>query len=820
MHTSTASPLSPRPRTSRLRNAIVGAAMFAAWSVGGMLPLGYAQQQFVVQLRNGMRLGPGVTTETDSITTNNFQLGGGGAGKPILVLDDGLRRTYVNLSARNVISNEESIVAAQEQLELPSAAEAARSGGAPAILNIMAVSEFNKYGRRTYTFNTTRGRVDVLQGITLLTPTFAKVEVLRTGTEEFVWDQRIATSSIPAPTLREILNQALDLSKSADWLRLVSFYMQAERYQEASDVMMEALTKFPSQLAERRAVVQQLDQMLASQKFDEIKLRRNSGQQQLAKTLLGSFPVSALSSENQVKLDDEIKTMQQQVLVVADIVKALQEQVAQLPAADQQLVQSVVQEIAEEVNLDSIVRFDDFQRLRRDTSIPAENLVSYAIGGWLLGPGAGIDNFAVAKSLVRVRAAVIEYLNEADEARRQQILRELAAEEGADPARLSKLLAIMKPPQALPNSAEGDPEGLCRLSVRLPGQVAPVDYVVQVPPEYDPNRKYPCILALPGRGESPELEINWWCGINVELNSGEYRFGQATRYGYIVVSPDWMTPNQGEYQYTEGEHARILACLRDAFRKLSIDTDRVFLSGHFDGATAAWDLALAHPDLWAGAIMLSPGADKYIVQYTENIRTQAKNPDQIPLGTYIVYGELDGTRNSSDLGNVATRYLTTPAYDTMVVEYRGQGRGHFSAELPRIMEWMQLSSHRRIRNPQFIEARTMRSGDRFFYWLEAPSLLPKVAGNPIQFVPANYGMFEARRLESAINGVMVSSIPSPNRSAIVWLTPEMVDFGRKVTITIAGDRHNLDLAPDIGVMLEDVRGRGDRMHVFWQKVVF
>jgi pimeloyl-ACP methyl ester carboxylesterase len=270
---------------------------------------------------------------------------------------------------------------------------------------------------------------------------------------------------------------------------------------------------------------------------------------------------------------------------------------------------------------------------------------------------------------------------------------------------------------------------------------------------------------LGGNGNRPEVEIDWWCGVNAQLESGErFRFGQATRYGYIVISPAWMTDRQSDYQYTEAEHARILACLRDAARHLSIDTDRLFISGHFAGATAAWDLAVSHPDLWAGAIMISPGADKYIFHYCKNLSAPARNPDNIPLGTYLVYGELDETRNSSMMGTVATEQLnpnSTDIYDAMAVEYHGDGRTRFAAELPRIMEWMELSSHRRNRAPQLIEMRSMRQGDRFFYWLESPSISPEFVGNPFQFDPSRYAQFSARLLDSTANGVAVTKIPLP-----------------------------------------------------------
>ncbi len=795
----------------RTSSALLVAYAAMAWS-GIQL---HAQQLYNIQLKNGMRFGPGVLSDTDSLSTNAFQRGGGGetSGKSIGLLDDGLRFTYFNLAPINIQGREVSTAPALEQFELPSSPESVRSGDPPPISGIRYMTAFNKYGRRTVGFSTLRGPVDVLQGITLLTPVYAELEILRWQQDKFAFDSRIATSSIPAQSLREILLQAIDLNNSSDWLRVVTFYMQAERFNEARSLLEEALERFPLELADRRAVLDQLNQRLANQMFDEIKRRRASGQHAFATTLLGKFPPQILPLETQVKLGDEIKAIQQQVLLTTEITTELRKYVAVLPEPDQQVIASLVEEILRELSLETLVRMADFQRLRFDDDLPNENKVALALAGWMLGTGVGLDNFATVKSLLRVRGMVREYLNDAPEPRRQQILSQLHSEEGATPPLLDQLLENMKPPQPLPSADSAEVPGLLALAVTTDAGET-VDYLAQLPPEYDPNRKYPCVLALPGKNDAPAMEIDWWCGVQVTLPGGtEARMGHATRYGYIVVSPNWMAPTQPEYQYTEGEHSRILHCLRDAYRKFSIDTDRVFVGGHMDGATAAWDLALSHPDLWAGAIMISPGADKYIVQYSGNI--QGKTPNEIPLGTYIVYGEFDGTRATSQLGSVATRYLESSRWDSMAVEYHGRGRERFIAELPRIIEWMELSSHTRKRHPRNIETKTMRPGDRFFYWLEAPMLLPNVAGNPFQFDPTSSGIFDARLLDADSNGVLISKIPSPKKSAIVWLDPEMVDFSRRITV----NRKNFDLSPDIGVMLEDVRRRGDRQHVFWQRVL-
>ena len=307
-----------------------------------------AAEEVIFEFRNGMRIGPGVAGEKDSLSTNSFQqsqTSGEVSAATIQFLDDGLRLTYFNGSPRKVLQVQKYDAPAFEQIELNNAQEVARSGEPPSILGVARISPFNKYGRRNYAFVTTRGIVDVVQGITLLTPKYAKVEILRTQTDKFVLDQRIALSSIPSDQLLAILSQALDLSKSSDWLRVYKFYLQAERYQDAAQVINEAVRRFPLEMADRTGMVGQTSQLLANQKFEEIELLRNSGQQKLATQLLLNFPDGALPLETQIKLQDEIKRVQQQVATIDELTDALDEHIAELPKEDQDLVAAIAAEI-------------------------------------------------------------------------------------------------------------------------------------------------------------------------------------------------------------------------------------------------------------------------------------------------------------------------------------------------------------------------------------------------------------------------------------------------------------------------------------------
>ena len=152
------------------------------------------------------------------------------------------------------------------------------------------------------------------------------------------------------------------------------------------------------------------------------------------------------------------------------------------------------------------------------------------VAGWLLGSGSGEQNLSVTIALLRVRDLVVEYLSTDDPARREAILDELKTLEGAQPEYVDRMLPLLKPVKQWPEGAEDTSvPGMFRISI------SGVDYLVQLPPEYNPLRPYPCILALHESRSSPERQIDWWAGEYREALG--MRLGHAARSGFIVVAP-------------------------------------------------------------------------------------------------------------------------------------------------------------------------------------------------------------------------------------------------------------------------------------------
>jgi pimeloyl-ACP methyl ester carboxylesterase len=727
--------------------------------------------------------------------------------QPIVVIDDKLRRMYVH-RAGMVAGQAPVPPEAQEKFELyqPSP-QAGRPIGA--ILGIRELTPLNAFGRRTLEVVLPDGPQQMVQGITEITPRYLRLEAISRD-PPLLWDMRLATSAVPAELLRDLLHGRLDMDQLDTRLQLVNFFGQAKRYDLARRELEAAIEAFPA-LTDQQGQVRELVQRQALQLLEEVELRRDAGQRQLARSIAAAFPQPELAAETRLRVKRLLDEIAERESTCQALVTQLATQIAQLPADAQGEANELVAELRRDLNPDTLGRLNDYERLGGATELAVENRVALAFGGWLLGPASGLQNLAEARSLWRSRPLVMDYLGETTTAvQRQQLLSQLQAQEGLSPERLTQMIALIEPPLPAPPAA-ADPAipGLLQGTVASPDGESPVEYLVQLPPEYSPLRKYPCVITLAPAMGSPQRQIDWWCGPHQP--SLGIRAGVASRYGYIVIAPKWADPETRSYTYTPREHASVLRTLRDACRRLSIDTDRVFLSGHDLGSSAAWDIGLAHPDLWAGLVLINGEADKFVRHYHPNGK-------YVPM--YFVTGEIAGSPSPLKRNGINWDAYMRPRYDVMVTMYRGRGPDHFLEELPRIIEWCELRSHRRAPPPREIEVSTMRATDSFFWWIEMSQLKERTTINPILY---DY-------TKSRVDGVVKSSITDKNSVKVgslpadgltVFLSPNMgLDLRQRVTIDWSGGRDaKFDYDDDLGFILDDVRARADRQRPFWAAVV-
>ncbi len=157
----------------------------------------------------------------------------------------------------------------------------------------------------------------------------------------------------------------------------------------------------------------------------------------------------------------------------------------------------------------------------------------------------------------------------------------------------------MPPTHSLAGVVRPD-EGFYASTVDSPTRLPVLTFL---PTGYEPNYAYPLVVFFHGRGSSEEQMV---------------RFApRLSRRNYICIGlrgPDVrLRQDDGEvtYGWGSGNRADVLAeeyvckAVEQARRTYHIHSERIFLAGFCEGATAAYRLGLGHPERFAGVIALN-----------------------------------------------------------------------------------------------------------------------------------------------------------------------------------------------------------------------
>lgn len=643
---------------------------------------------------------------------------------------------------------------------------------------ILDANPFDKLGQRTVRLAGLKE--PIIQGITSITPSVAVLKSVRGQP----WDTAIATSSIPVEQLDPILRHASKTDDPDHRLAIARFYILAQQYQHAAAELLAIRARFPNLLDRADEILAELRQSQAAQILDELRLRQNAGQHQLVRSLLGKFPSEGVGATLLAQVDrlregyvDADQRLERVKVLLGEAEAGVKEDKLRSEARPFRT------DITEKISLDTLPRLDAFLKLSEDPTLSAEDKLAFALSGWVAGSENAVGDLPLAVRLCRARGLVLDYRQsrEADLPLRERLLAELQELDGVGVDRLAQLVRLLPPLDF----------GTSPIPPRTPSRVTLPDggdeYVVTLPPEYTPERDYPLIVCLHGPGGTPETELEFWAG-RPEAP------GQGARHGYIVIAPEYAAAGQIEHDYLPRTHQTVLACVTDALRRFSVDSDRVFLTGHGFGGDAVFDIGFAHPDLFAGLIPLGGVSDKQCKFTWSN----AKN-----LPVYIVAGELDGKKaeiNARELD----RFFKAQDYDVLYCEFRGAGYGSFYDEIQKLFRWM--NARRRGPPPRDFDLNVMRASDTRAWWLAFAGLPEKVLVN--QTSPLG--------ISGNINAGNAVRIQCRARSVSVWLAPGLIDFQQKLRVVVnQSQKWNDFVVPDPAALLEDVRLRGDRFHPMW-----
>ena len=122
-------------------------------------------------------------------------------------------------------------------------------------------------------------------------------------------------------------------------------------------------------------------------------------------------------------------------------------------------------------------------------------------------------------------------------------------------------------------------------------------YLVHLPKNYNPNKKYPVLIFLHGAVRFTTLS-NYQIAKKDLGNWNRFYTKYATLNDVILVFPsankeyNWMTPDNGFFMVPE--------IVRQIKKTININDNKVFISGHSNGATGSFSYAMKQPTQFAG----------------------------------------------------------------------------------------------------------------------------------------------------------------------------------------------------------------------------
>ncbi len=648
---------------------------------------------------------------------------------------------------------------------------------------------WDEFGHRRATFNSDGKTVDVMQEIVELNPEYVKVTAMK-----YLWEFGLPTNSIPPETLDKMLHRAIKKNDPDERFAIARFYLEGEFYQLAHHELESIRVDYPEQSKNVDELVFRLKNLLAEQALSMLDERREAGQFQFAydsakKFLALKIPdiregtlqtlrqAISKADEERVKMEDARQLLG---LLQAKLTKEEAAEVAPLRLA-----------ISEALHPDTLDRLAPFLVLAdAENRKPAEKL-ALALSGWVLGADQADTDLKNALRLWQARGLLMEYFRADNPVDRAAIVETLSKTEGIGPRQIARLIPLLPP---LYDAPAQSPQTLFTVDVPRRTDVDPeVQYTALLPPEYHAGRLYPVIVAMHAAGMSPELEAKWWAR-------------QAQRFGYIVLAPSFADAKQQHYDYGLDAHRAVLETVKDARRRFSVNSDRIFLGGHGMGADAVLDIGYSHPDVFAGIMPITGMFDRSTHYYRENAKY---------LPQFIVAGQLDRTgveKNAQDLD-----YMMRQGFPVIYAVFVGRGYESYQSEDVRLFDWM--SRQRRAKPPLEIEVKSGRTTDNHFWWWTFSNFPAKfgVVGWPKE--QKGTGIPKPMVLSASAKRAKGANVINIECGALwhgLWLYPDVVSFEKPLIVRQHGHQlFNQIPEPDISAMLEDFRLRADRQQIAW-----
>jgi predicted esterase len=684
--------------------------------------------------------------------------------------------------------------------------------------------KWNESGDREVYYKANKGApLTMKQKMGLFTP-----HIIKAVTYDYGWELMYFTQEFPPEQVRKILlqvfNEKPDLKKLKDsdkLLQIAAFMQEAGWYKEAEEELGRVIRNFPEDRKLAEELLDKLKTERANLFVEEIDKLASVGQHATALERLDSYDrlnyAKFVTPKNKIIASDlkaKYAKASSDILEARRLLKLLAFQ-----ASNRKQWQNATEFIDAELHFDTIERLETFllfgqqyemdRKANRKLSQTAEQVLAIGISGWLQSNNAAEPDTKTALQLAGAREFLLDYLKTDNDLKRPDLLSEFKAKNELSIDVLTRMLTRIPPPFA-PDADDIDTE-MQTVEIDVPNGNGG-SYLLQLPPDYHPLRSYPVLLLFhSGRDKADETMKRF--------------SAEAAKHGYILAAPLWAAGNglNPQAQLNAKEHHLVLDTLRDLRRKYQVDSDRVSLFGWEDGGSMAFDIGLGHPDQFANVSvmngMMTPFAQRFYWP----------NAQYLPF--YVIEGDRNGSRTEA-MRNLFKHWVRSP-YTCLYAEYRGRGSEWFSAEIPKIFDWMSRKK-RHVPMKEIgsgdEEFRSSRSHDNRFYWLSSDNIN---IVNQFDHRNNNIGRFQPATFQASLSmgnqkdnkdGAKIWNQVNIRTTGVkqisFWITPGMMDLKLPLSVRVNGQQAGpmRKIEPSLPVLLEEVFQSGDRQRLFIAKV--
>ncbi len=750
-----------------------------------------------------------MTLEFDEVARDVFQM-----PKGFFFLNDGPRRIYFNPSQVRFVHEKDTGGEVKIVRPNPRGIQV-NPKRMPPLLEVLRAPDWDPDWNRRFQFRSADGLIDVPQHIGLLTPYWMRAD----SPGKYWWSCAYLTRELGSDTVQALLNTHPDFEEKSNLkpeqrlsirLRKADFYVQAGWLDLAEKEIDRARDDLPEQKERLDAARTMLLKVRATDRIEEIKRRRAGAQDKRVVALLTDFPTKGATKDQVAEVEvlrHEYKSASELIAETAQQLKRTREASIGIPGS---VLRDAAALIESELNFENVARLDAFlgqarqdERLKKagkKSEVEADQLLSLAVSGWLLGSASAEKSVETARRLWRGRDLALAYLRSDDDEKRRLMLKRHAASSHTDAASVDEMVQILRTlPPAEPEKKVSTDE--------VEHKSGHTPYLLQAPPEYRHTRPYPVLIVLHQAGErARDMLVRW--------------SEAAAENGYLLVAPKWNDGANNRYTYSAAEHAIVIDTLRDVKRRYNVDDDRVFLFGLGEGGNMALDVGLGHPDLFAGILPMA-GVPLFHASLCW------RNAQYLPMYFACGFKSPDGDK----IHELFNNWIVHRHYPALWVEYKGRGVEWFGGEVSNAFDWMRNKRRAFPLRQLGTDGRggtfgdefcSLRSCDNRFYWLSSNDI--RVARTLETW---NRGRVQPAALHARVNYEANDIVVKATgvRDLTIWLGrnskgEDTIDFDKPVTVRhpFAPLPWRQKVTPRLDVLLDDLYQRGDRQHLFLAKI--